>query len=140
VDVRVEFSLPISIDVHNYGSDTSDAERESGVESTVTTFSYRLSNQPLEFLTMIHQIISDFSSFSWCLKMCTESSIPLSEFVAYSTRHPICLIFASLEVMSRVSTALHLPVVYDDTTRPLVNCNGNYKFSVYPIVYAGIYG
>jgi len=58
---------------------------------------------------MIHQVVSDFSSFSGCLEMCHASNIPLSELVKCPTRHPICLIFASLEVVPRGSTALHLP-------------------------------
>jgi len=49
--------------------------------------------------------------------MCPESSIPHSEFVACPTKHPTCLIFASLEVMLRVFTVLHLLVAYDDITR-----------------------
>jgi len=40
--------------------------------------------------------------------------------------------FASLEVMSRVSIALHLPVAYNDITRQLANNNVNYKFSACP--------
>ena len=64
---------------------------------------------------MIHQVVFGFSFFSECLKMYPEYSIPLSEFVACPTRHPTCLIFASLEIMPRVSTALHLPVTYNDT-------------------------
>jgi len=66
-------SLSILTDVHAHDSDTSDAERELGVESTVTTVSYPLSSQSLKFLTMIHYIVSDFSSFSGCLEMCLES-------------------------------------------------------------------
>ena len=81
---------------------------------------------------MIHQEVSGFSFFIGCLGMCPESSNPLSEFVAYPTRYPICPIFASLEVMSRMSTTLHLSVAYDDTTRQLANCNGNYNFSACP--------
>jgi len=87
-------SHPIPTDIHTHDSDTSDVERESGVESVVTTLSYPLSSQPLEFLTMIHQIVYGFFSFSGCLKMCQESSISLSKFIACSTRHPTCCIFA----------------------------------------------
>jgi len=98
----------------------------------VTTLRYFLSNQPLEFLTIIHQVISDYYFFSVCLEMYPESSILLSKFIAYPTRHPICPIFASLEVMPRASTALHLPFAYNDSTRQLANCNDNYKFFAYP--------
>jgi len=56
------------------------------------------------------------------------SSISLSEFVTCPTRHPTCLIFILLEVILRVSTALHLPVAYDDITRQLAKDNDNYKF------------
>jgi len=62
---------------------------------------------------MIHWVVFDFSSFSWCLEMCPEFSIPLSEFVACPIRHPICPIFTSLVVMPRVFTALYLLVAYD---------------------------
>jgi len=47
-------SPPIPTDIHTHDSDTSDVERVSGVESTVTTLSYHLSSQPMKFLTMIH--------------------------------------------------------------------------------------
>ena len=67
----------------------------SRVESAMIILSCLLSSQLLEFLTMIHLVVSDFFSFSGCLKMCPDFSISLSEFVAYSTRHYICLIFAS---------------------------------------------
>ena len=63
--------------------------------------------------------------------MSPESSISLSEFITCPTRHPICIIFASLEVMLRVSTAMHLSVAYDDITRQLDD-NDNYKFSTCP--------
>ena len=94
----------------------------------MATISYPLSSQPLEFLTMTHSVIFSFSSFSGCLEMYSESSIPLSEFVACPSRHPICSIFASLEVMPRVYI-VHLPVAYDDITGQLANDNDNYKFS-----------
>jgi len=41
-------SPPIPTDVHTHYSDISDAQYESGAESTVTTLSYLISNQPLE--------------------------------------------------------------------------------------------
>ena len=76
----------------------------------MTTVSYHLSSRPLEFLTMIQRVVSDFSSFSRCLEICLEFSVPLTEFVARPTKYPICPIFILLEVMPRVSTALHLLV------------------------------
>jgi len=99
---EIEFSPSIPTDVHTHDSDSSDAKCESGVEFIVITFSYPLSSQPLEFLTMIYPVVSGFSSFSGSLEMCPESSIQLSEFVAYPTRHLICLIFSPLEVIPRV--------------------------------------
>jgi len=54
VDVRVESSTPIPIDVHTRDNDTSDTERGSWIESKVTTLNYHLFNRPLEFLSMIH--------------------------------------------------------------------------------------
>jgi len=77
---------------------------------------------------MIHQVVSDFSFFSRCLEMHLKSNILLSELVKCPTRHPICPIFALLEIMSRVSTALHFPITYDDITRQLANDNDNYIF------------
>ena len=82
-------SSPIPADVQTYDSDTSDTERESGIESTVTTLGYPLSSQHLEYLTIIYHVVSDFSSFSGCLKMY------LLELVKGPTRHLICLIFTS---------------------------------------------
>ena len=38
----------------------------------------------------------------------------------------------SSRVMHRVSTALHLHVIFDDITRHLANCNDDYKFSACP--------
>jgi len=78
---------------------------------------------------MIHSAVFSFSSFSGCLEMYPESSIPLSKFVTCPNRHPICSIFASLEVMPRVYIVLHLPVAYDDITGQLANDSDNYKFS-----------
>ena len=77
------------------------------------------------FLSIIHQVVSDFSSFSKCLEIYSESTIPLSEFVACPTTHPTCSIFV-LEVMLKVSTTLRLHV---DITRQLANDNDNNKFS-----------
>jgi len=35
--------------------------------------------------------------------------------------------------MPKVPTILHFPIAhYDDITRQLVNCDENYKFSLYP--------
>ena len=81
---------------------------------------------------MIHWVVFGFSSFSGCLEICLESNILLSEFVACLTRHLTCPIFALLEVMHRMSTALHLPVAYDDIIGQLTNDNDNYKFSTCP--------
>jgi len=83
--MRVESSTLIRTDVHTHDNDISDAECEPIVESTRTTFSYPLSSQPWEFFTVIHQVVSDFFSFSGCLEICHESSVP--EFVACPTRH-----------------------------------------------------
>ena len=95
---------------------------------------------------MIHHVVSDFSSFNECLKMRHESNIPLSEFVACPTRHPICPIFASLEVVPKVFIALHLPIAYDDITRQLpiaydditrqlASDKYNYKISAHSILH-----
>jgi len=47
--------------------------------------------------------------------------------------HCIYLILPSLRVMSRVPTALHLPVAYiDDITMPIAIYNDTYKFITYP--------
>ena len=62
VDVRVESSTPIPIDIHTHDNNTTDAECEPVVESTMTTFSYP-PNQHLEFFTMIHQEVFDFFFF-----------------------------------------------------------------------------
>jgi len=78
----------------------------------MTTLSYPPSSEPLKFFIIIHQVVSDFSSFSGCLEMRTESSISLLEFVACLTRHPICPIFASLKIMPRVSITLYLHIAY----------------------------
>ena len=80
---------------------------------------------------MIHQVVSGFSSFSECLKMCLESNIPLLELIKCPTRHPICRIFTSLKIMPEclLYNVLHLLVAYDDVTRQLANDNDNYKFS-----------
>jgi len=104
--VRVEPSALIPINVYTRDNDTNDTEHEPWIESTVITLNYHLSSQLLEFLSMIHRVVSSFS-FSRYLEMCPESSIPLLGSVVCSTRHPTCPISASLEVMPRVSTALH---------------------------------
>ena len=107
------------------------------VDSTATTFNYPFSNQPSKFLSIIHREFLTF--FNRCWEMCPESSIPLSESVVCATRHLTCPIFASLEVMPRVSTAVHLLVAYDDITRQLANDNDNYKFLHVHIVYCRSY-
>ena len=56
-------SPPIPTNVHTHDNDTSDVERESRIESTVTTLSYPLYSQPLEFFTVIHQVVSGVFSF-----------------------------------------------------------------------------
>ena len=58
--MRVEFSTLIPTDIHTRDNDTSDTERGPGVESTMTTLNYLRSNRPLDFLNMIHRIVSDF--------------------------------------------------------------------------------
>ena len=97
----------------------------TAVESLVTNLCYPPSSKPLEFLTIIHQVISVFSSFNGYLEICPEFSIPLLAFIA-------CPTFASLEVMRKVSIALHLPVAYDDITRQLASDNDIYKFFACP--------
>jgi len=47
-------------------------------------------------------------------------------------RHPIYIILPSLEVMPRVSTALHLPIAHiDNITRLIAICNSTDKFASY---------
>ena len=96
------------------------------------TFSYPLSSQFLEFFTMIRQEVSNFSSFSRCLEIYPESSLSLTEYVAHFLKHPMYLISLPSGVMPRVSTALHLPVTFDDITGQLANCNEKCKFSTCP--------
>ena len=102
----------------------------TAVEPIVTTISYT-PRQPLEFSIAIHQVVFD-CSFSGCLEMCPDSSVPLSEFVARPTRPPTCPILGSLKVMPRVSTALHLPVAHDNITRQLSKDKDNYKLYACP--------
>ena len=62
-DIFVSFevtSSPIPTNVYTRDGDTSDVEHESGVESIMTTLSYPLYSQPLEFFTIIHQVVSGF--------------------------------------------------------------------------------
>ena len=73
VDVRVESSTPIAIDVHTRDNNTSDIEREPGVEYTVTTLNYSLSNQ--------------------CFETSPDSSLSLTEFIALLPKHPIYPLF-----------------------------------------------
>ena len=97
VDVRVESSITIPTDVHTYDNDPSDAECEPVVEFTVTTFSYPASSQLLEFFPIIQrEVYYDFFSFSGCLEICHESSIPLRESVAHLFRYP-CIPFLYLQ-------------------------------------------
>ena len=81
---------------------------------------------------MIRWEVSNFSSFSECLEICPECSIPLTKSVTPLSRHPIYSLFFPLGVMLRLSITLHLLVVFDDITGQLINCNDNYKFSVCP--------
>ena len=90
VDVRVKSSTPTPTDVHTRDNDTSDTEREPGVESTVTTLNYHLSNRTLEFLSMIHRVVSSFSSFSvWRCVLSRVSHyqsllhVPLASYASY---------------------------------------------------------
>jgi len=53
-------SPPIFTDVRTQDSDISDVVCESGVEFTMTTLSYRLPSQSLEFLTIIHHFLTFF--------------------------------------------------------------------------------
>ena len=76
--MRVRSSTLIPTVAHIHDNDISDAEYEPIVEFTVTIFSYPSSSQPLELFIMIHQEVSDFSSFSGRLKIYPESSIPLT--------------------------------------------------------------
>ena len=88
------------------------------------TFSYSPSSEPLEFLTMIHQVVFDFS-FSGCLEMYSELNLTII-VCCMSHQASACPIFALLEVMPRVPSALYLPVAYDDITKQLTN--DNYKY------------
>ena len=54
--MRVKSSTLIPTDAHTRDNGASDTEHESGVESIVTTPNDPLSNQPLEFLSMCHQV------------------------------------------------------------------------------------
>ena len=78
----VEPNTLIPTAVHTHDNDTSHAECKPVVESTVTIFSYPPSNQFLESFIMIHWEVSNFSSFSECLEICPESSIPITKLVA----------------------------------------------------------
>jgi len=89
VDVQVKSSTSIPTEFHTHDNDTSDTEYEPVVESTVTTFSYPPSSHPLEFFSVIHREVFDFSSFSGCLQIYPESNVPLTAFVAHLLRHPI---------------------------------------------------
>ena len=80
-------------------------------------FTYPHSNQPLEFFTMIHQKVFDFSSFSGCLDIYPESSIPLTESVTHLSRHHIYPFFLPSGVIPRISTTLNLLVAFDDITK-----------------------
>jgi len=91
VDVRVESSTPTPTDVHTRDNDTSDTEREPGVESTVTTLNYHLSNRTLEFLSMIHRVVSSFSSFSvW---RCVLSRVSHYQSLLHVPLGILCVIF-----------------------------------------------
>jgi len=79
----------------------------------------------------IQQMVSTVSSFSGCLEFVSEFNVPPSAGIDVCPhRHVISLILLSLGVMSRIPTALHLPVMHiDDITRPIAICNDTYKFA-----------
>jgi len=131
VDVQVESNTPIPTDVHTHDNGTSDAECEPVVESTVTTFNYSF----WSVFGVLYYDSPDFSSFSGCLKICLESSVPLTKSIALLPRHPMYSLSLSLGVIPKVSTVLHFLVAFDDITRQLANCNDNYKFLHVHIVY-----
>jgi len=67
------------------------------------------SSESSVFLSLIQQMISNFSFFSGCLKFVPKSSIiSLEELVMCPPRHHVYIIFSFIEVMSKVPTALHL--------------------------------
>ena len=67
------------------------------------------------------------------MEFVSESNVTL--FVGFDVcqiRHLISLIFPLLGVILRVSTALHLPVVYiDDIIRSIAIYNDTYKFAAF---------
>ena len=82
---------------------------------------------------MIQYMASSASSFTDCLELIPESSLPLARLNVCHPRYHIYLLFLSLRVIPRVPTALHLHVAHDnDFTTKLVNCNENYKLYAYP--------
>jgi len=130
--VRVKSNTLIPTNVHTHDNDTSDVECEPLIESTMAIFSYHPSSQPLQFFTMIHREVYDFSSFSGCLKIYPEFGIPLTESVASFPRQSYVSLSLSSGVMLRKFTTLHLHVAFDNITRQLANCNDNYNFYVCP--------
>ena len=103
-------------------SSTSEFEYETKVDSTVISTSLPSPSLLLEFIFMIHQVLSGASSFSNCLEFVLESSLLLVGFDVCPPKHPIYSLFSSLGVMS---IALHFPVTHDNITKQLANCNDN---------------
>ena len=91
------------------------------------------SSESSEFFAMIQLMIFGVSSFIGCLEFVPKSSIPPLEWLEVCPpRHHVYIICASIRVMPRVSTALHLFVAHDDNlTRQIAICNDNYKFVAY---------
>ena len=86
------------------------------------------SSESPELLAMIQQMIYS-ASFACRLEFIPESNLSLAKFDVYHPRYPIYLILPSLRVIPRVSTALHLSVVYiNDITRLIAIYNNTYKF------------
>jgi len=66
VDVLVESSTHITDETYVY--EDYRESRKIEIESILATPSMSFSSKSLEFLTMLHQVSSDVSSFSGCLE------------------------------------------------------------------------
>jgi len=149
-DTLVDFSTPIIDEVFVSSDSTSDdvdeivefnilAEPSKLFEFSCADYEFMVvptefsSNESSEFLAVIQQMISGVSFFTGCLKFMPKSSIPpLKGLDVCPLRHHVYIIFSFLGFILRVSTALHLPVTYDDNlTKQIAICNDNYKFAAY---------
>jgi len=71
--------------------------------------------------------------FLTVLEFVSKSNIPASAGLdVCPLRQPKYIISPYIGIMSRMPTALHLPIAQiDDTTRPIVICNDTHKFVTY---------